>query len=497
MRTEGANVTSDSGMHPVLLLTAGRAVAFGATFAIPLALARILDQAEFGTYKQLFLVAATLASIAQFGMAEGLFYFLPLTDRRGGRYAFNALLALTAGGLACFGLLVLMGGRLARWFDNEALLRLGGLLGAYLLLLLPSLVLEITLTARKRYSHAAVAYASTDVLRAIALIVPVVVFRTLESLLIGAAIFALARLCITLVYFRREFGGVVRLDGGALREQLAYALPFQLGVVLSILATNFHYYMVASSADAVTYAIYAVGCLQIPLVEMVSTSAGNVMMIRMRESIASGRADAVLAVWRETTRKLALIFFPLAALLLVTADALIPVLFTDRYIRSVPIFMVTSAAIVFSVLQTDGVLRVYARTRIVAVVSAIQFASIALLIWPLMSRFGLIGVALATWLGSGVGKTIALVHAGRLLNAGVAELIPWRSLGEILAAAAISALVVRAVTVQVPLTLLPLLIVTTGVYAALYGALVQLRGLWGPKVRRAVTSSVGSLPAGR
>ena len=71
----------DSSLKPALFLMSGRTVAFIATFFVPAVLARIFSQEEFGTYKQLFLVWATLSAAAQFGMAESLFYFLPLAPR--------------------------------------------------------------------------------------------------------------------------------------------------------------------------------------------------------------------------------------------------------------------------------------------------------------------------------------------------------------------------------------------------------------------------------
>src|SRR5687768_7443469 len=74
-----------SGIKPTLLLTSGRMVAFAATFFVPVVLARVLSQAEFGTYKQLFLVYATLYYVAQFGIAESLFYFVPSACRQAGR----------------------------------------------------------------------------------------------------------------------------------------------------------------------------------------------------------------------------------------------------------------------------------------------------------------------------------------------------------------------------------------------------------------------------
>jgi hypothetical protein len=73
-----------------MLLVAGRAVGFAAAFAIPVVLARLFDRAEYGTYKQLFLVFATLYGLAQLGMAESL-YYLPQPICSRGRYVANAL----------------------------------------------------------------------------------------------------------------------------------------------------------------------------------------------------------------------------------------------------------------------------------------------------------------------------------------------------------------------------------------------------------------------
>ena len=60
------------------VLAAGRVPGLVVAFAIPLVLARVFDQTEFGTYKQLFLIYATLFGLAQLGMAESLYYFVPL-----------------------------------------------------------------------------------------------------------------------------------------------------------------------------------------------------------------------------------------------------------------------------------------------------------------------------------------------------------------------------------------------------------------------------------
>ena len=74
--------------------SAGRAVGSGRGVRDPLVLARMFDPAEFGTYKQFFLVYATLYGLAQLGMAESLYYFVPREPADAGRHVANAMVTL-------------------------------------------------------------------------------------------------------------------------------------------------------------------------------------------------------------------------------------------------------------------------------------------------------------------------------------------------------------------------------------------------------------------
>lgn len=465
----------------------GRALAFAATFFIPVVLARVFDQVQFGTYKQVFLIYATLYSIAQFGMAESLFYFLPQAQQKAGKYVVNSLLFLATAGLICWVLLTTTGSRISGALSNPALSDLTSLIGPYLLLMMIATGLEIVLTARKRYVWAAWSYGVSDLLRAAFLMLPAVVTGRLDWLLAGAVAFAVVRVGAGLYYFGREFGRELRPDVGLLKQQLAYAGPFGLAVLLEILQSNFHQYAVSYHFDAATFAIYAVGCLQPPFVDFVATPTGNVMMVRMSEKRGEGRKDAVLAIWHDTTRKLALLLVPLVALQLVAAREVIVFLFTASYLASVPIFMVWSTMILFSIVLTDGVLRVYADTRFLLLINAIRLLLIAASINRLLLALGLVGAAAATILATAVTKAIALARIKHLLAIGASEVLPWRSLGAILtvaAGAAVPALVLRS---HLELPVLPLLGAVTAVYTGTYVVLLLGLGLVTDGERRAVT----------
>lgn len=434
----------------------GRILGFAATFFIPVVLVRIFNQAEFGTYKQLFLIYSTLYGIVQLGMAESLYYFLPRAPRRGGTFATNSLLFLGCAGALCLALLEIESASVAGWLGNPTLADHLSPLGIYLFLTMVSSILEIVMVSRQRFITASLTYAMSDLARVAFFILPALLHRQLEWLLWGAVAYALLRLCFTFFYVWHEFEGNLMPRVPSLMEQLAYALPFAAGGLLADLAISVHMYVVSNQFDAATFAIYAVGCLQIPLVDFLASSAGNVLMVRMSEKIKGGQPEAVVALWHDGTRKLALVFFPMVALLLVVANEIIVLLFTEAYRASVPIFMIGSTAILFAVWQTDAVLRVYADIRFLFVLNVVRLSVVAALIMWFLSVFQLEGAVLVTVLATLVAKGLALARIKRLMRISISQLMPWGSLAGIFATA--SGVALLALGVKSELNMSPLVL---------------------------------------
>lgn len=461
----------NSIFRPAALLLAGRALGFVAAFGIPVVLTRIFPVSEFGTYKQVFLIYGTLLAIAQIGMAESLYYFLPANPENSGSHAANTLAVLGLAGLACLVLVWLTKSGIGSLFNNSLLPSYLPLAGIFLTLSLASILLEVTMTARKRFRAAAGTYAVSEVLRAGFFLVPVALFGSLDALLWGAIVFAILRFVATVFYLRKHFGSTLRPDWRVLRGQLAYALPFALAVTIEVAQGNLHLYAVGHYVDPALFAIYAVGCLQIPLVDLMMTSTSNVMMVRMQELRVSGASADVVVLWRDTTLKMALVFMPLVAVLVVLADPLIPLLYTRKYSGSVPVFMVGTLMILLTAFMTDSVLRVYAQTRYLVVLNLVRLGVVAGTIMTFMVLMGIIGAVVATVLATAVFKLLGLIRIRRLLDSSFSQILPWRGLLQtafIAFAAALPALVAKVWLTGAEIGQLIVLLTSGVVYVAAY-----------------------------
>jgi O-antigen/teichoic acid export membrane protein len=480
-------------LKPALLIIAGRGAGFIAAFVTPLILVRVFDLDTFGTYKQWFLLYFTLLTITQIGMSESLLYFLPRAGAAAGRYVMNSVLFLGLVGAVAGLLLTLSSGTIAGWMNNPALEPLIPLLGVFLLLMQTSIGLETVMTARSSYRSAAIAYAVTDVSRAFLLIAPLLLVPSLRSLLYGAVVFGALRLAYTIRYFSREFGADFLPDAACLGRQLAYALPFALAVVASIVQENLHQYVVSGLFDAPTFALYAVGCLQIPVVDLVTTTVGNVMMVGMTNAIHDGRETQVIDLWNHTVRRLALVFFPLACLLMITARDLIVTLFTENYLASVPIFMVSLTAIVFAAIPIDGLLRVYAKTRTLLAINLLRVTIIALLIHWSITTFGLVGAMFVTMLALALGKAIGIFSAASLWRIGIGHVLPWRVLGLIAVLSITAGLPALAVAYGLQANPFVRILIVGTVYVSGYVGMAIGLGLLSAQERAALSAVWGRL----
>jgi O-antigen/teichoic acid export membrane protein len=459
----------------VRVLATGRAPGVAIAFAIPLVLARTFDQAEFGTYKQLFLIYATLFGLAQLGMAESLYYFVPRDAAKAGRHAANAITALAIIGLGCVAALFALRFEISEWLSNPALSTHLVPLGWFLALMLTSAVFEIVLISRQKPAMAATAYALSDLARAACFVIPAALAYGLRGVMAGAVLFAATRAVITALALWREFGPDLRIDARVLARQLAYALPFALAVGIEVLHLNWHQYAVAARFDAATFAVYAVGCLQVPVVDLIVTSAVNVMMVEMA-AVKERHPATARWLWHDTITRLGFMIFPLAAFLIVMAREIITVLFTSAYAGSVPIFMLWSLTMLASVLVVDGVLRVFAQTKYLVAQNVAQLLLVAALAGPLLSMFGLGGAVLATLVAAMAVKAAAVVRISRLMGLSLADALPWRRLATAATCAGVAALPTIALARNAQLPPLAALPIAALVYTAAYALLCYAIG---------------------
>jgi len=250
----------------------------------------------------------------------------------------------------------------------------------------------------------------------------------IDGLLWALVAGSLLRLVVLLWGLRGEigFGGAT-----ALRDQFAYSMSLWLPGLFNNAGIYAHQYIVGYFFDPAQYAIYAVACFQIPLMGVLGTSVGEVLLVRATQYREEGRENEILRVWQNACRKSFLVYLPVAIGLAVLAEPLIVTLFTKNYAASAPLFAVIVLTLPFQATFQDSVLRAFAAMRAYGLFYVLRVAlSIGLGVagarW-----FGLMGAAVSVFTALLALNLCQLAYLARLLRVPFTRSMPWPELGQI------------------------------------------------------------------
>ena len=410
----------------VVWLASAKAAAFTLGFALPLLLVRSLSQTEFGLYKQVFLLVNTAITILPLGFAMSAFYFLPRYGDAQGRVVFNiALFHLLVAGLASLSLF-LRPSILEAIFGNRQLVAYAPALALLVFLAVAGSFLEIIVLANGEVAVAARLIVVTYLGKTLLLVGAAWLAPTVEVLILAATVHGLVQAAILFWYLSSRFPRFWATgDWAVMRAQLVYALPLGAAAILSMAQLDLHSYFVARSFDAATFAIYAVGCFQLPFLQIVAESVGGVMIPAVGRLQLEGEPRDIVRLVARMVRSLAAVYFPLYACLIVVGREFVTVLFTERYRASWPIFAVNLTLIPLGILTSacDPVLRAYpACTSILVRIRLALVAVLVLGLWTVTSRHWLLGAIVVMVCVSAVDRLAVSVMLGRVLK------VTWRDL---------------------------------------------------------------------
>jgi O-antigen/teichoic acid export membrane protein len=410
-------------------------------FAIPMALARVLLPESYGTFKQAWLLASTLYLVLPFGLTPSLVYFVPREPGRKNLFISNVLLLTTAVGALAALVLLAAGPFVARAFHNDELRHLMPWVAAFTAFKLAGASYDVVYMSEGRIKAAALVRTSSEVLYTVCLIAGALWTRSVAGAFAGVTLATFVRALACWIALVREHG--VAVEWGELKRQLAYALPFGAAFAIIIPQQQFHSYLVSASVTAAAFAVYSVGCLQLPIVDMLYSPVCEILQLGIAEHDAKGDNAGALRLFREAVARLAFVFVPCMALLAIVAPTLISFLFTDRYAGAVPIFRLAIISIPMTALPLDGVMRARAQNKFMFRVSLLKVALTAPLAWAGLQVFGPIG-ALGGWLCAEETCRMILLHrAARLFGTTILGTLPrelWLQAGAAAIAAAPGAL---------------------------------------------------------
>lgn len=443
-------------------LLVAKTISFAITIALPLLLVRRLTQTEVGYYKQLFQILQSAVTLLPFGMNMSLFYFIPRAkgrDEKGNIILGVLIFYLFTSGIAG-GCLIAYPGLLQQLFHSEPLTNLGRQIGFTLIPYVVTSLLEFILVANSETRLSAITIVIVNIGRTLSIIGAALFWGTIGAILTSLSIFLVFQSAWLFIYLIRRFGRFWKhFQWNSLWTQLSYALPLGGAGLLWGLQMDVHNYFVGHYYDAATFAIYSYGCFQLPLVGILGDSVGTVLIPRISSLQATNSISEIVSLTMKAMRGLASVYAPLFAFMFVTANQFITVLFTKRYLASVPIFRINLLMVLLAIVAVDPIVRAFKAERFwflrlnvallvvlvaalflgitqfglvwaIACVVVVQYANKMMIVWRVSRLLGVV------WKDMGqlkdVGKTLlAAAAAGIIVFVLLRPMAPWGALASL------------------------------------------------------------------
>ena len=450
------------------LLMAANVIATAISFALPLVLTRVMSVPDFGLYKQAFQIMASALALLNLQVAVSVFYF---TEREPGKklqVALNVMLFYSLVGAVVFLAFLIWPSWVTLIFHGSDLVPHVPLLGFAILCWLVSTNLDAVPIAAGDVRMASALIVASQLSKAVVMIVAGLVFRSLTAILVAAVIQGLVQIAFMVIYIRWRFGRfLAALDWPLFRSQIGNALPFGVGGIAAIVQNDMHNYFVSHHFDSATFAIYSVGCLQLPLLGMLASSFASALNPDLAKHKEAGDHQTIINLWMEVICKLAFFFAPAFALLLVLRREFITALFTANYAASVPIFAIYLFNVLLGIAMHMHILRLFDQLKFFRLKLYLALIPVTLgALYLGLRTGGLIGVAVAAVCIQVLDFVITMTMIIRELGMSqrdLRRLAPLLKIGAAVAAAALFTLVAKLTLQHAPV------LVTFLVCAAVFG----------------------------
>ncbi len=270
----------------------GRTSSICITFLVTIVLIRIFSKNDFGIYRQALLIYFLLERTLQLGIRHSLFYFLVHNREKQANYVMNTMVVFSCMGILSLIALWTFKGAIATFLNSPELEILLPLIGVYVFMMLVASPFETILIVKTKAEGASVVAFLTETIRGLCIIGLVLIFGTVFWCMIGLIVYSSIRCAAYLFYVAKTYGTRLNKDNLiTFRKQFAYSAPMGVSGLVGTTSKRLEQFVVSAFFSPSVFATYAIGCTQIPLINTLFFTVGEVVMPRMVEHLKADEKE--------------------------------------------------------------------------------------------------------------------------------------------------------------------------------------------------------------
>ncbi|MHB8078587.1 MAG: lipopolysaccharide biosynthesis protein [Candidatus Krumholzibacteriia bacterium] len=379
-----------------LYIFSSKMAGYAVRLALPYFLVRLLTVADFGGYRQFFLLEMYIGALFQLGLNQALYYFIPRDVRNAGAYFMNSVMMNAVVFTLAFTGIGLASGPLSRWLKMAVLHDAFWMLASYVMVLMLTIACDCFLTARQNVRAAAAFEVFGQVLVSAVSVAAAFATRRLDAILICLVCARVVQLLAMFAYIHWRLHGfrAERYFFG-IREQIRYGVVLGAGGTLGTMLMRLHEFFVSRAYGTEVYAVYSAGCTELPFIQMFVQSVAVVTLGKIALLEKQNDWEGIRQLWRRVMASSYAVAVPTVLILLLVSKPLVLFMFTDTYAKAIPIFRINTILKLGMVFNATLVLRAMSRNDVTIWINAAALALAPVMLYVGMVLGGMVGIIAA------------------------------------------------------------------------------------------------------
>lgn len=414
-------------------LVIGQFSALFLSFLVPMILAHLLTNEDFGLYAQFNLITGFSMSFFSFGVSSELYFFYPRSNSEQRRIIISqSFLMLLILGIIAFILFLIPSVR-GLLVTTEQLESNYLFLGLAILFSIPTVIIS-TLPVLKHDNRTSALYLPASTLIRVLLIF---LFYwnnpTIESIFFALLTsYVLLFLYVGYYVFRevKKQQGQKLFDASFFKKQLSYAMPLGIANSARIFAQQLDKLILLSYVSPASYAIYSIASYGVPGLSQLYLSITQVYIPRMSSAFHEQNFQEVKDLNKSLVSKTLSYTIPVVLIVVVFSPVIVPFLFSEKYIASIPYFQIYLFTFIFSAMGNGIVLRSTGETKkslyayLYSLIFIIPFTYFAI------KHYGLNGAIISAFISSVLPRFFLTAFDLAVLRITISEIFPWKQMGK-------------------------------------------------------------------
>lgn len=283
----------------------------------------------------------------------------------------------------------------------------------------PSQLLEYSLFLEEKYQWLKISCLVSFPFQILLFSIPLFWFDNIKLGLMGLTFWAFLRFLVLLWH---SFSFPIQFDKKLIFSWISYSLPLIFSALVGGLASVINASLVQyfSLGNTAVFAVYRYGARELPFVNGLFESLGLGIMPTLIKNMNDG-----LSQLRKYTLHLLHLVFPISIILMFFVNSWFPLLFSDQFLDSIPIFKIFLLLVILRMIPTNTVINALGQARILAVISLLELVIHVILSYLGLIWFGLIGIAYATFFAYTFEKLSGLLYLWWKKEVFITHLIPF------------------------------------------------------------------------